>query len=82
MLRKQNRILFEEMLQTSYKYSDTINAKGEQYSTESLLLSLIFDQHKLINNNNNKLNKNPRNQPPTTFIKKLILVGKEKEDNN
>ena len=58
------------MLQTSYKYSDTINAKGEQYSTESLLLSLIFDQHKLINNNN-KLNKNPRNQPPTIFIKKI-----------
>ena len=52
VLRKQNRLLFEEMLQTSYKYSDAINAKGEQYSTESLLLSLIFDQHKLINNNN------------------------------
>ena len=63
VLRKQNRILFEEMLQASYKYSDAINAKGEQYSTESLLLSLIFDQHKLINNNNNnKLNQNPRNQ--------------------
>ncbi len=62
VLRKQNRILFEEMLQASNKYSNAINAKGEQYSTESLLLSLIFDQHKLINNNNNKLNKNPRNQ--------------------
>jgi hypothetical protein len=63
VLRKQNRILFEEMLQASYKYSNAINAKGEQYSTESLLLSLVFDQHKLINNNNNnnKLNKNPRN---------------------
>ncbi len=52
VLRKQNRILFEDMLQQSYKYSDAINAKGEQYSTESLLLSLVFDQHKLINNNN------------------------------
>jgi len=63
VLRKQNRILFEEMLQASNKYSDAINAKCEQYSTESLLLSLVFDQYKLINNNNNnKLNKNPRNQ--------------------
>ena len=48
------------MLQASYKYSDAINAKGEQYSPESLLLSLVFDQHKLINN---KLSKNTRNQP-------------------
>ena len=62
VLRKQNRILFEEMLQASNKYSNAINAKGEQYSTESLLLSLVFHQHKLINNNNNKLNKNRRNQ--------------------
>jgi len=69
VLRKQNRILFEEMLQTSYKYSNAINAKGEQYSTESLLLSLIFDQHKLINNNNNnKLSKNSRNQQSLLFL--------------
>ena len=47
--RKLNRILFEEMLQSSYKYSDAINAKGEQFSTESLFLSLIFEQYKLIN---------------------------------
>jgi hypothetical protein len=50
-------MLFEEMLQSSYKYSLAINIKGEQYSTESLLLSLIFEQHKLINKN--KLSKNP-----------------------
>jgi hypothetical protein len=49
VLRKPNRILFEEMLQSSYKYSDSINAKGEQFSTESLMLSLIFEQDKLIN---------------------------------
>lgn len=59
VLRKPNRILFEGMLQSSYKYSDAINAKGEQYSSESLLLSLVFDQHKLINSNNNILSKNP-----------------------
>jgi hypothetical protein len=46
VLRKQNRILFEEMLQSSYKYSDAINAKGKEYSTESLFMALIFDQQK------------------------------------
>ena len=45
------------MLQSSYKYSDSINAKGDQFSTESLLLSLVFEQDKLINKN--KLTKNP-----------------------
>jgi hypothetical protein len=62
ILRKQNRKLFEKMLQSSYKYSDAINAKGKEFSTESQLISLIFDQHKMllinavsnITNNNNK----------------------------
>ena len=62
ILRKQNRKLFEKMLQSSYKYSDAINAKGKEFSTASLLISLIFDQHKMllinavsnITNNNNK----------------------------
>jgi hypothetical protein len=36
------------MLQSSYKYSSSINAKGEEHSTESLLISLIFDQHKMM----------------------------------
>jgi len=62
ILRKQNRKLFEKMLQSSYKYSDAINAKGKEFSTDSLLISLIFDQHKMllinavsnITNNNNK----------------------------
>ena len=57
VLRKKNRILFEEMLQSSYKYSSAINAKGKEFSTESLLLSLICDQQKIQINpvNNNKL---------------------------
>ena len=69
VLRKQNRELFERMLQSAYKYSIVINAKGKEFSTESLLMSLIFDQHKMLlikavsnittiyNNNNNKNNK-------------------------
>ena len=48
VLRKQNRELFKEMLQSSYKYSNAINAKGEQYSIESLIMSLLLElQYKI-----------------------------------
>jgi len=46
ILRQPNRNLFNEMLQSVYKYSLSINAKEERYVTESLLMSLIFEQHK------------------------------------
>lgn len=59
VLRKQNRELFDRMIQlSSYKYSLSINAKGKEFSTESLLISLIFDQHKMMLPNsffNNKI---------------------------
>ena len=48
VLQKKNRILFEEMLQSSYKYSSSINAKGKENSTESLFMTLIFEQYKKI----------------------------------
>ena len=48
ILRKTNRELFNQMLQSSlYKYSNSINAKGEQFSTESLIMSLLFEQYKI-----------------------------------
>ena len=49
VLRKADRDLFNQMLQSAYKYSDSINAKGENYATESLLMSLLFEQHIQIN---------------------------------
>ena len=47
MLRKPNREIFQEMLQSSYKYSNAIEAKGEQFSTESLIMSLSLEQYKI-----------------------------------
>jgi len=35
------------MLQSSYKYSNAIIAKGEQFSTESQLISLLLEQYKI-----------------------------------
>jgi hypothetical protein len=49
ILRKPNRDLFNQMLQSSlYKYSNAIDAKGENYSTESLIMSLSLEQYKMI----------------------------------
>ena len=50
VFRKKNRMLFEEMLQPSYKYSRAIEIGGKEYSTESLFITLIFDQHKMLIN--------------------------------
>jgi hypothetical protein len=47
VLRKPTRELFKEMLQSAYKYSNAINSKGEQFSTESLIMSLSFEQYKI-----------------------------------
>lgn len=55
-LREEDREPFLSMLEQCYQYVDSINSKGEYYSTESLLMSLLFVQHKiiswLINNRN------------------------------
>ena len=48
-LREEDRMLFLPMLHQCYQYIESINAKGEYYSTESLLISLVFIQHKIIN---------------------------------
>jgi len=52
-LRKENRILFEEMLNRCKKkdYVDCPTAKGENFSAEALFLVLLFEQHKMIQTN-------------------------------
>jgi hypothetical protein len=51
-LAKEDRDLFNQMLQSAYKHSSSIEAKGENYSTQSLLMSLLLEQHKRIMNEN------------------------------
>jgi hypothetical protein len=43
IFRKPNRDLFNQMLQSSYTYSNSLNAKGENYTTESLIMSLLLE---------------------------------------
>jgi hypothetical protein len=46
---QEDRVLFKRMLNDCYKYSTAINAKGEPSPTEAVLMSLIFQQQKMIN---------------------------------
>ena len=58
-LRKENRILFEEMLDRYKKkeYVDCTANKGDNFSAEALFLVLIFEQQKIINKLIRKLGK-------------------------
>lgn len=47
-LRAEDRELCKKMLGDCYRYGEAINAKGEPFPTESLLMALIFSQHKMI----------------------------------
>ncbi|HKG30771.1 MAG TPA: hypothetical protein VKA91_05825, partial [Nitrososphaeraceae archaeon] len=61
----ENRELFNNMLNHCYKYAAAINAKGEPFPAEPLIMALLLSQHKTIDwlrevvskresNNNNK----------------------------
>ena len=48
-LRSDDRKVFSQMLNDCYQFDEAINTKGEYFSTESLLMGLVFVQHKIIN---------------------------------
>jgi hypothetical protein len=47
-LREEDRELFNKMIQQCYRHIKAINVKGEPYTTESLLMSLILTQQQMI----------------------------------
>ena len=47
-LRDEDKKIFDKMIQQCYKHIKAINAKGEPYTTESLMMSLILTQHQMI----------------------------------
>ena len=50
-LRKQDKELFYEMLNRCYKcykYSSAITAKGTEYSTTSILMSILLEYNKYL----------------------------------
>jgi hypothetical protein len=48
MLRGQDRREFEEMLRLYYRYAESINAKGEPFPEEAVIMTLLFKQHLII----------------------------------
>lgn len=48
-LRAEDRELFVKMLNDCYRYAAAVNAKGEPFPAEALLMALIFQQHQMIN---------------------------------
>jgi predicted secreted hydrolase len=40
--------VFDIMLSDCYKYANAVNAKGEPFTTDSLLMSLLLSQQKMI----------------------------------
>jgi hypothetical protein len=58
-LREENRILFNQMLSECLsdeeEYRNVVNSKGENYTTESLFMALIFQQQKMISQLMDKL---------------------------
>ena len=45
---EEYREIFNKMLSDCYKYANAINAKGEPFPTDSLLMSLLLSQQKMI----------------------------------
>ena len=46
--KEEDRDLFNNMLNDCYKYAAAINAKGEPFPTEPLIMALLLSQHKMI----------------------------------
>ena len=48
-LRQEDREAFFTMIEKCYAHAAAINAKGEPFPNEALLMSLVFSQYKMIN---------------------------------
>jgi hypothetical protein len=48
-LRHEDRGAFLTMIQKCYAHAAAINAKGEPFPNEALLMPLVFSQYKMIN---------------------------------
>src|ERR687896_1118087 len=48
-LRQEDKEAFLTMIEKCYAHAAAINAKGEPFPNEALLMSLLFSQYKMIN---------------------------------
>jgi hypothetical protein len=52
---EEDKKLFIEILGKCQKYALAINAKGKPFPTESMIMALLLEQHKMINWLQNKI---------------------------
>jgi hypothetical protein len=45
---EEERKTFTEMLNDCYRYANAINAKGQPFPAEPVIMALLFSQHKMI----------------------------------
>jgi hypothetical protein len=64
---EEDKKLFIEILDKCQKYALAINAKGKPFPTESMIMALLLEQHKMINWLQNK------NTYPETEILQVFL---------
>lgn len=57
LLRGQERSEFDEMLRLCYRYAEAINAKGEPFPEEAVIMTLLFKQHLIIKELNQAIEK-------------------------
>ena len=48
-LRQEDKVAFLTMIEKCYAHAAAINAKGEPFPNEAMLMSLVFSQYKMIN---------------------------------
>jgi hypothetical protein len=74
---KEDRQLFEKMLNDCYKYATAINAKGEPFPAEPLIMALLLSLHKMIDWLTKQISKHESLDNNNKEVKKF----KEEEQN-
>jgi hypothetical protein len=77
-LHADNRELFMSMLNDCYKYAAAINAKGEPFPAEPLIMALLLSQHKMID----WLTKHNSKYEPLDNSNKEVKKSKEEQEQN
>jgi hypothetical protein len=83
-LREENAILFNKMLEEIREYSKAVAVKGQDYSTESLLMALVFQQQKMISHLSSKLCKDDNKKDNNSKRQPLVFLNEfdeRKKDN-
>ena len=87
-LHAEDRDLSKDMLNDCYNYDDdaaaAINAKGEPFPTEPLIMALLFSQHKMIEWLTKQISKYEsfvNNKKEVKEFKEQVELGRENTHN-